>query len=94
MTSSKSIISMLRLQKISSYGLTTLWNIASTTTKFVFQDVQKADYNFTKPFAYLKHHFRDFVQIAFLNAQNVEKAFEWYFYIMKHRFIDINKVAF
>jgi hypothetical protein len=34
----------------------------------------------------------NFVQIAFLNAQNVENAFEWPLYIMKHRFIDNIKV--
>jgi hypothetical protein len=34
-------------------------------TKVVFEDVRKADYESQAPFAYLKHHFRDFVQIAF-----------------------------
>jgi hypothetical protein len=51
--------------------------------------VQKADCDLSGPFAYLKHPFIEFVQIAFLNTQNVEKAFEWPFDIMKHRFIDI-----
>jgi hypothetical protein len=51
-----------------------------------------ADYEVLGPFAYLKHHFRDFVEIAFFNAQNVENAFEWFFDIMKHRFIEISKV--
>jgi hypothetical protein len=56
-------------------------------TKVVFSDVQR-------PFAYLNHHFPEFVQIALLNAQNVENAFQWPFEIMKYRFIDITKVAF
>jgi hypothetical protein len=37
----------------------------------VYEDVYKADYEFAGQFAYLKHHLRDFVQIAFLNVQNV-----------------------
>jgi hypothetical protein len=49
---------------------------------------------FSGPFAYLKHHYRDYVQIAFLNACYVENVFEWPFDIMKHPFNDITKVAF
>jgi hypothetical protein len=54
----------------------------------------KADYAFSGPFAYFKHHFRGLDQIAFLNAQNVENAFQWPFDIMKKSFIDITKVEF
>jgi hypothetical protein len=59
-----------------------------------FYDVRKADYDFSGPFAYLKHHICDFVKIAFFNAQNEENAFEWPFDIMKHRFIDFTEVVF
>jgi hypothetical protein len=45
-----------------------------------------ADYDLPGPFSYLKLISG---QIAFLNAQNVEKWFDWHFDIMKHRFIDI-----
>jgi hypothetical protein len=48
---------------------------------------------FSGTFAYLKHHFSHLVQIVFLNAQNVENAFEWPFVIMKHLFIYITKVV-
>jgi hypothetical protein len=54
----------------------------------------KADYAFSGPFAYFKYHFRDLVQNAFLNAQNVANAFEWPFDIMKKRFTDVTKVEF
>jgi hypothetical protein len=54
----------------------------------------KADYEFSGPFAYLKHQFRQLVQIAFLNAQNAENALEWPFDIMKHLIIYIRKEKF
>jgi hypothetical protein len=40
------------------------------------------------------NHFREFVQIDFLNDQNVENAFEWPFEIMKHLFLESTKVEF
>jgi hypothetical protein len=45
------------------------------------------------PFAYLKHHLSDFIQMAFLDAQDVENELEWYFDTLKHRFIDFTKVV-
>jgi hypothetical protein len=42
----------------------------------------------------LKHRFREFVQVSFLEAQDAENDFAWPFDTLKHRFIDINKVAF
>jgi hypothetical protein len=51
------------------------WNIDSSTSTKSFLDVKKTDNEFSGPFAYLKHHFREFAQIAFLDSQNVEKAF-------------------
>jgi hypothetical protein len=43
---------------------------------------------------YLKHHFPDFVQIAFFKTKNVVNAFKWPFNFMKLCFIQITKVAF
>jgi hypothetical protein len=40
------------------------------------------------PFAYLKHHFRDFAYVAFLDAQDAESGFAWPFDTFKRRFID------
>jgi hypothetical protein len=44
----------------------------------------------------LKHHFRDFVQVAFafLDAQDAESEFAWPSDTLKHRFIDLTKFAF
>jgi hypothetical protein len=53
-----------------------------------------ADYDSSGSLAYLKHHFREFVKIAFWNAKIVENAFEWPFDIKKHRFMYITKFAF
>jgi hypothetical protein len=53
-----------------------------------------ADDEFSRPFAYLKRHFRDFIQIGFLNARNAENSIEWPFDIMKHWVIYNTKVAF
>jgi hypothetical protein len=44
-------------------------------------------------FAYLKHYLRDFVQVAFLGAQNAENEFAYPFDTFKHRFNDFNKTA-
>jgi hypothetical protein len=48
---------------------------------------------FTGPFAYLKHHLSDFVQVAFFDARNAENNFTWPLDTFEHRFIDITKVA-
>jgi hypothetical protein len=37
-----------------------------------FYQVQKADYEFSRPFAYVKRHFHEFVQVALLDAQDAE----------------------
>jgi hypothetical protein len=39
--------------------------------KVAFYDVQKENYEVTGPFTYVKHHFRELVEVAFLNAQDV-----------------------
>jgi hypothetical protein len=44
-------------------------------TKVVFKDVQKVDLEFIGPFAYLKHHLSDFVQVALFDAQEEENEF-------------------
>jgi hypothetical protein len=43
--------------------------------KVVFQDVQKAYYEFSGPFAYLKHHLIDFVRVGFVDALDAENDF-------------------
>jgi hypothetical protein len=40
------------------------------------------------PFASLKHHLSEFVQVAFFDAQDAENDFAWPFDTLKHRFID------
>jgi hypothetical protein len=44
-------------------------------TQFVFEDVQKANYDFPWPFAYVKQHLRDFIQGSTFNAQVAEYEF-------------------
>jgi hypothetical protein len=56
--------------------------------KGVFQDVQKADYEFSGPFAYLKHHLNNFVQVAFFLAQVAENELAWPFDTLKQHFIE------
>jgi hypothetical protein len=53
-----------------------------------------ADYEFSGPFAYLKHHLGVFLQVAFFDAQDAENEFAWTFVTFKHRFIDFTAVAF
>jgi hypothetical protein len=48
---------------------------------------------FSEPFAYLKHHLSEFVQVALFNAQDVENEFEWPFDTLKFHFIEFNKVV-
>jgi hypothetical protein len=85
---------MPKILKMSSHGLSTLFNIASSTSSVFFQDVQKTDYDFSGPFAYLKRHLSYFVKIAFFDARVAENDFAWHFDSLKHRFIDFTKVVF
>jgi hypothetical protein len=85
---------MLRKQKMCTYGLSAPWNIASSTTKVDFSDVQKADYEFSGPIAYLKHHLDEFVRVALFKAQDSENEFAWPWNSLKHRIIDFLKVIF
>jgi hypothetical protein len=57
-------------------------------TKVVFLDVQKADYEFSGPFAYFKYHLSEFVQVALFDAQVAENVFALPFETLKLRFID------
>jgi hypothetical protein len=56
--------------------------------------VQKADYVFSGPFAYLKHHLNDFTQVAFLDAQDAENEFTWPLDTLNYRFIDLTEDVF
>jgi hypothetical protein len=56
---------VLRLHKMSSHDLSTPRNIASKSS---FKTSSRNVYEFSRPFAYLKHHFWDFEQTAFLNG--------------------------
>jgi hypothetical protein len=60
----------------------------------VFLRLQKEDYEFQVPFAYLKHHLSDFVQVSFFDAKDAENEFAWLFDAMKYRFIEFTKVLF
>jgi hypothetical protein len=63
-------------------------------TKVSSHHVQKADYEFSGPFAYLKRNFRDLVNVAFLDAHDVENDFEWPFDTMTHCIMEFPKIAF
>jgi hypothetical protein len=72
-----------------SNGLSKSWNI--DITKVAFLDVQKTDYEFSGPFAFLKRHLSVFIQVAFFDAQNAENEFVWPFDTFKLRFINFTK---
>jgi hypothetical protein len=83
------------MQKMSSYDLSIpLKRRFGDFFKVVFQNVLKTNYEFSGPFAYLKQTFRDLVQLAFFNTQNVENMFQWPFDIIDRRLIVMKKVAF
>jgi hypothetical protein len=81
------------MQKMSSHGRSTPWHIASLTTKVLFQKAQKAFYELQGPFAYLKHHLSNFVQVALLDDQYAETDIPLPFDNLKHRIIDFTKVV-
>jgi hypothetical protein len=64
------------------------------TTKFLFQNAQKAFYELQGPFAYLKHHLSNFVQVALVDDQDAETDIPSPFVNFKHRIIDFTKVVF
>jgi hypothetical protein len=49
--------------------------------------------NFFKVISLLKNHYRKFVQVAFLDAEDAENDFAWFFDTFKYRFIDFTKVV-
>jgi hypothetical protein len=53
-----------------------------------FLDVQKTDYEFSGPFAYLKYYLNYFVQVALVKIQNAKNEYVWPFDALKNRFID------
>jgi hypothetical protein len=53
-----------------------------------------ANYEISGPIAYLKNHFREFVQVDFLDAKDAENGFEWPWDTWKNLFINITKVFF
>jgi hypothetical protein len=62
----QSLFWMLRMQKMSSHGISTPWNIASSTSpKSFFKTWQSQIIFFSGPLDYLNHHFHDFVEVAF-----------------------------
>jgi hypothetical protein len=76
------------------------WHFDNMKRRFIeftldtFLGVQKADYRVSGPFAYLKHHLSDSVQVAFFDAQDPENEFLCHFDPLKHRFIDFTQVVF
>jgi hypothetical protein len=57
------------MQKMTSCGLSpTLKSRFINFTEDVFSDVQKADYAFSGPFAFLKQNLSNFVQVAFFDS--------------------------
>jgi hypothetical protein len=49
---------MFRMQKKSSYDLSTPWNIAYRLHQSRLKEAKRADNEFSVPFAYMKHHLR------------------------------------
>jgi hypothetical protein len=52
-----------------------------------------ADYEFSGPFFYLKHHLSNFLQLALFDAKEAENVFSWPFDTVKYRYIDFSKVV-
>jgi hypothetical protein len=50
--------------------------------------VQKADFDFSGPLPYLKHHSSDFMKVAFFDSRFEENENAWPIDTLKHRFID------
>jgi hypothetical protein len=56
--------------------------------------VQKADFEFSGQFSYLKRHLSDFMKVTFFDSGDAENEFAWPFDTLKHRFIDFTEVVF
>jgi hypothetical protein len=74
------------------YVLSTHYFIDHQSRFFFF--VQKTDYDFSGPFAYLRNHLSDFVQVVHFDAQEAQNEFAWQFDTLKKRFIVFTKVLF
>jgi hypothetical protein len=77
-----------KLQNEYAWLFNTLKHLFIDITKVVF-NVQKAEYEYSRPLEYLKPHFRYFVQVAFLDAQE-KNVFQWAFETLKYCFIEIS----
>jgi hypothetical protein len=53
------------------------------------KDVQKADYEFAGPFAYLNRHLSDFTKVAFSDSQSAENEIAGPFDTLKHSFTNV-----
>jgi hypothetical protein len=63
-------------------------------TPVLFLNAHKAVYELQEPFAYLKHHLSNFVQVALFDDQDAETDIALSFDNLKHRIIDFSKVVF
>jgi hypothetical protein len=59
-----------------------------------FFKTSRRHYDYSGPFAYLKHHLSEFVKVVSFDAQDAENDFSWPFGTFKHRFIYFTKVVF
>jgi hypothetical protein len=60
------------MQKMSSYGLSTPWNIASSNTKVVYK-TSRTEIDFSRPFACFKHYLSDSAQVALFELHDAER---------------------
>jgi hypothetical protein len=84
---------MHRMHKKNSNGIL-IENRFIDLTKVVLSDVQKAYYEFSMSFIYIKHHLSELVKIGFMDTRDAENDFAWPSDTFKHRFIDFTKVLF
>jgi hypothetical protein len=49
---------------------------------------------FSEPFPYLKNHYREFVQVAFLDVMEADKENALLFDTLKQRFIEFTNLVF
>jgi hypothetical protein len=83
---------MLKMQKIGSHGLSTPRNIASSKSPKSYFKPSRRQIVYLEPFANLKHYLRDFVLVAFFDAQDSQKELACPFDTLKHLF-DFSKVV-
>jgi hypothetical protein len=79
------------MQKMSSYGLSTSSNIASTTSPKTFSKTSRTKTEFSGPFGYLKSNTTNLEQVAFFDAQDAKNEFTRPLNTSKYRFNDLSK---